>query len=678
MKIKIIESFQEREFDLDEGDVVKIGSSAENDIIINGPSVAERHLTLSVINNEIYATDLGSGKPCFIDDEPLVPGEEKALNSFFPIVIGDIKINVEDEVLSPSFDDLIIPEDIVSQGNSIAKEIENDDENKEIVSSSGKGRLSDDELIYQIKKQYKKNNDDSSKNSVIGSHLEYKPNTDTPKMRQATGSTRIHLNSKKKKISKSSENYNELLEKRKKKVKEKTELGPLLIFFLGIVLAGLTYYIQFYKPKMDVIANDVKKAQAPLKNLEISVLFDKKIENHKDLLLAYLSGNRCNQPISNKMCEDLKRKFNTNEKRALIHDGTIVIGISNKELKALERKIINEYGVSENVLQKIVENDYSEFFTFKEFKDNGLRPTLFGNVAKGDTYNKINILYMFYLEFLQGKIQEFRTSNVTKILVFSFDEDPKNFFVDGFIELSEIKSMNNPLVLVDKVKDIVVFDKYLLNNNIEGFYNARISSHINNFDSSLAQKVYFKNIVIEMLSDKTMSHCEDEGIKICSLLNKKLDEEFLVQVNDAFIFIQFSPKWSSLLPKEKEYKLSRIEKDMSVSLLKSKFGNVDTVKYIKNDYVLNEIDSSIKTKNLLAYLFVETELFKLIRSEFSGKQVVLSFTQDDLDHFLILDSSKLSKLNKEIFDSQKTLFARTKVPFYLINIKPFINDKIKL
>ena len=67
-------------------------------------------------------------------------------------------------------------------------------------------------------------------------------------MRQATGSTRIHLNSKKKKISKSSENYNELLEKRKKKVKEKTELGPLLIFFLGIVLAGLTYYIQFYKP----------------------------------------------------------------------------------------------------------------------------------------------------------------------------------------------------------------------------------------------------------------------------------------------------------------------------------------------------------------------------------------------------------------------------------------------
>ena len=31
----------------------------------------------------------------------------------------------------------------------------------------------------------------------------------------------------------------------------------------------------------------------------------------------------------------------------------------------------------------------------------------------------------------------------------------------------------------------------------------------------------------------------------------------------------------------------------------------------------------------------------------------MSFTQDDLDHFLILDSSKLSKLNKEIFDLLK-------------------------
>ena len=673
MKIKIVESFDEREFDLDEGDVVKLGSSSDNDIVIKSPSVAEKHLTLSVLNNEVYATDLGSGKPSFIDDEPLVPGEEKTLNSFFPIIIGDIKISVEDEVLSSTVEDVVVPEEVISRGMSIANEIEKDED----LNSSPNTRLSDDELIDQIKKQYKKNSDESSKTSVIGSHLEFRPDS-APKMRQATGSTKIHLNTKKKKISKSSENYNELLKKRKKKVKDKSEIGPLLIFFLGIILAGLTYYIQFYKPQMDAIAKDVKKSQLPSKNLELSVLFEDKLINQKDLFSAYLSGDRCNQPISLKICDQLKERLNTTEKRSILYNGTLILGISNNELKLLENSLLNKFDISKNDLQKIVERDYSDYFTFSEFEKNGFKPTLFGNVTKGDTYNKINIFYMVLLDLFHGKFKDLKGSGVSSIMLFSFEEDPKNLYIDGFLKVSELNSISNPLLFVDEVRDIVVLDKYLLNNNIEEFYNARISSHINNFDSALSQKIYFNDIVLEMLADKGKSNCNGDGAKICSLLKKASDEEFLVQINDGFVFIQFSPKWVKLLPKGDDYKLSRIEKDSSVSLLKSKFEGVDTIKYIKNDYVLSDIEPSIQARNLMAYLFIETDLFNLVGKDFSNRQIVLGKIGADSDHFLILDGGKIKNLNKQLFESQKLLFARTKVPYYLINIDPFVNQKIKL
>lgn len=84
-----------------------LGSGADCDIVVAASGVSRHHLTVSVVDDQYFVTDMGSTNGTFINDDRLVPGQKAEFTSFFPVKLGGLvtlALLSDDEVTESSFE----------------------------------------------------------------------------------------------------------------------------------------------------------------------------------------------------------------------------------------------------------------------------------------------------------------------------------------------------------------------------------------------------------------------------------------------------------------------------------------------------------------------------------------------------------------------------------------------
>ena len=83
---------------LSKGEVLNIGRSSENNLVVDHESVSRKHATLAWMHNSITIADLGSRNGTRVNDKLLVGA--KQLNTGDCIEVGDIKIIILNKTAS--------------------------------------------------------------------------------------------------------------------------------------------------------------------------------------------------------------------------------------------------------------------------------------------------------------------------------------------------------------------------------------------------------------------------------------------------------------------------------------------------------------------------------------------------------------------------------------------------
>lgn len=384
-------------FDFDKSNI-SIGSSPKNDISLDYQGIGDLHLKIQLIGDIFQVIDLNSGSYTFVDEKHLAPGETAILNASSEIEIGGIYIKVSQE---RSF-----KKDFFQFETDSQLEIE-DDSSQSIdnLLKGASGAIPNAEELRKIEEEIA-----AVKASTIyeESEDENRYKTDLFSSPLATPTKLVKNESSKRQKRK----IPKLRASRKINPRGGRKVSNTSRYLVVLLLLGFGFltYEYYLKEKLFLEVN-----LASNKNKSLSPNLPSSFTKHKDLFNSYTVRENCNSNSSQPTCTALSSLIPEDKWGATVVGSTLVIGFDERNVDRLTNSLFEPKKVNEEELREVIQAQYSDYFDFKAFRENGYLPPL-----KNYTYKKDENRNLYFLVglLLNGFIKP--TDNVDNIFVFVY------------------------------------------------------------------------------------------------------------------------------------------------------------------------------------------------------------------------------------------------------------------
>lgn len=656
IKVDIAGIIEILEFDKD---AVIVGAEATCDIVLEYEEIASRHLLISQNESFYRVTQLPSEFKTYVDGRELDVGNNATLKNGALVELGGIFLSIDDIAqkekdkfhfvvdsklefdntadTDQSIESLLSEASVATPNLNALEEITSDDDDsfdEEQALTDGQGENFRPNLLDGLDVDQKTPTVNTSK--PLKKKAESKP-TSSKKIPRSSGGAR-------------------------KKQKGGAEARQILLLILLPLLALGSIYL-FYE---DMIKGKVSKMMddKPVRaSLKVASDIDPKLKKYQDLFQSFVSENNCQDAQLKSICDAFKKMgVKSDDFKIVTNNETLILGFDGDDLDAKINRLITKDSIPDEKLEFTIQQEYRDYFSFSDFKNNNYQPPL-----KGYIYTKDENKHLIYLMALLFKQKLEYGANVKKIYIFSYlnfmnEIVPEDFLVmnpvayEREFKFSEIKNLNLKLAW-----------KYSLTENFSRLVSSFADSKNYTFNPSLALLENTKRkeeLILSRFSDKK---CLSEiSLAFCTEIKQRRDfdqREGVLRISDrSYIYIDLDKATKSF--SEKEYpEYTNRDKQFTLQLISDKSQEMKK-EFQLNNYINSFVDFDYDAEILIADFIATNAALSVINEKDVLELFLIGYTTTN-------DQKKIQKVISIMPRDIETFIekdGKSKIP-YLIKSK---------
>ncbi|MAX65390.1 MAG: hypothetical protein CME66_00485 [Halobacteriovoraceae bacterium] len=658
MKLRIEINDQMNEYDFLEKKIY-IGSSKDCHIQLKNDSVASAHLEVEERQGSFSITHLAEGYKTTLNGEVLPLRKAVEYNSFFPAQIGEIYIYLVDQSLAvetqeDSLNDFSnsLDSQISDNSNSIEEDplMALEKEISEANAREHEERKSNKKKKEPAKQQYRPKIDLSLENTLSSSSFKIK----TPQVKKSKNNSR----------------------QKRKKLEEKSNLGSYLVFISGIVIALGLYYIQSGPSEItQVETKPQEEFVLTLKEDYLSTLTSNKL-NYKKVLL----GQKCENSVEKKVCSLLDlNKGSVKYEGAQQIGKSLFIALDETRLRELGSSFFTD--VDQQWLKQKIKKEYSTYFSYDEFVNNGMKAPLGIYARNVNEYFSTFSAYAFLVNSKHSDIFD-NMNDIENIHLFWIESFQETIKVNGFVQLSQkVYPYLRTLWPQDRV-EITAQQKHYLTEGIEQFFEKRVAGHINKFDPKAFEELKKKTVGKKYQNLLSLDKCSYEFNIVCDVLRAREYSSRVEGVarhkNEILIYLDVKKIIEHYRKKYLRHEYIDIEKKGLIRKFSALRLNASVQDFLKKDYFYKKLPQKDLYTQAIIFEFFNLDLMsRLAKLDQQFEKIVLIGTQaaqDELLSVVVLKAKGITPLDKVKSQKYPIYLWRSHLPVY----KNFLEEQAEV